>query len=654
MIPYNYTDDMLVAEHRDLLITDGTVTVSGTGYTVSNDTVTITNPMIEEEAFELHQSLCSDTQIRFGSCEAAEVSFVIYENLPTLKNKTIKVYLIPNSDASKMLQLGVYKVDEDKLSADRTKRTIRAYDAMYDILNADLTAFYNATLPNKSTTMTLAQFRAALFTYLNISVVSTTLVNDSMTVRRTIEPETLSGADVIRAICEINGVFGTITNEGKFKFVELTPGLDDGLFPSDTLYPADDLYPQDINHDVTVLHHSYYLDVEFEDYISESITQLTIRTDDEDVGITVGTSGNGYVITGNFLVYGIGGSALTTIATNALSKITNRYYKPCTLNAIGNPLHEVGDGIRIRTTYRGIVTYILDRRLSGIQALRDTYTAQGEQYSSEDLNSVSSQFKQIANKTLKIQQDVNEVSAELTEQLDDTVQGSYAYQTAQEIGLKVSKSNIVSDLNNKMSGITIRSDAIEVSSSGTFTVDATNFSLDSNGNAKLTAAELKSCTVKTSLTVNGDITMGTAFKYTSSTDTLKMFDDAIYVSSNYLMIDGSQGSDFNNVSITGSVVHVGYDSTQTRIYNCDMISASDNVGSGNARIVFDDTNGTTAIYGQTSGIRVDSGYSSYGILLDGSVDVGGGSSNTVRIKGKDVKWVSETINGTSYKILVED
>jgi len=36
------------------------------------------------------------------------------------------------------------------------------------------------------------------------------------------------------------------------------------------------------------------------------------------------------------------------------------------------------------------------------------------------------------------------------------------------------------------------------------------------------------------------------------------------------------------------------------------------------------------------------------------VDVGGGSSNTVRIKGKDVKWVSETINGTSYKILVED
>ena len=482
MIPYNDPDDLIVASHRDLLITDGTVTVSGTSYTVAGATITITNPYLDEESFELHQSLCSETQIRYGSCETNSVSFVMHDNVPTLKGKTIKVYMIPDSDASKMLQIGVFKVDEDKLSADRTRRTIVAYDAMYDILNADLAAWYNSLLPNSSASCTLGQFRFALFSYLNIPYETVTLANDGITIKRTIEPETLSGADVIKAICEINGVFGTINHEGKFRFVELTENLDAGLFPSDTLYPDDSLYPQDVNQSVEVLHHSFYTDVQFEDYMSEAITQLTIRTNDEDVGVTVGTSGNTYVITGNFLVYGYNATTLTSVATACLNKIKGRYYKPCTVNCVGNPLLEVGDGIRIHTTYRGIVTYILERRLSGIQALRDTYTSQGEQYSGEQLNSVSTQYKQLANKTASLKVDVDGVQAYVEEQLDDTIQGSYAYMTEQEIGLKVSKSNIVSDLDDQMSGITITSNSIAIGTTGTFSVDSSNFRLATNGN----------------------------------------------------------------------------------------------------------------------------------------------------------------------------
>ena len=41
--------------HHDLLITDGTVTVSGTSYSVSGATVTMTNDIIEYETFELAQ-----------------------------------------------------------------------------------------------------------------------------------------------------------------------------------------------------------------------------------------------------------------------------------------------------------------------------------------------------------------------------------------------------------------------------------------------------------------------------------------------------------------------------------------------------------------------------------------------------------------------
>ena len=445
MINYNNPDDLIYASQKDLLITDGTVTVSVTSYTVTGATVTITNEIIESESFELKQSLCSNTQIQFGSCESGSVTFTIHENIPSTKGKTLKVYLIPDNDASKMLQIGVFKVAEDKLSADRTKRTITAYDAMYDILNSDVAAWYLSEFPTASTTKTLATLRADFLTHFGITAESTTLANDGITISRTIEPETLSGADVIKAICEINGVFGQITNEGKFRYVELSPDLDAGLFPSETLYPADDLYPEDVNHSVDVIHHAQYIDVTFEDYMSEAITRLTVRNDDKDAGVTVGTAGNTYVITGNFLVYGYNATQLTSVATAILNKIKNRYYKPCTVNAIGNPLHEVGDGIRIRTTYRGIVSYILERRLTGIQALRDTYSANGERLCDGQLNT-----------------------------------------TATQLNARVKKDTILNDLNAKIDQdvLTVTPSGINFKSTGAITINTANFTLDEDGNAE--------------------------------------------------------------------------------------------------------------------------------------------------------------------------
>jgi len=305
------------------------------------------------------------------------------------------------------------------------------------------------------------------------------LINDNMVVNRTIQPEVLSGADVIRAICEINGCFGTITNEGKFRYVVLSPDLDAGLFPSDTLYPSNNLYPQDINHDITILPKSQYINVKFDDWMSESITQLTIRQDDSDVGTTVGVDGNTYIISGNFLVFGKNATELRTIGNNTLSNMKNRYYKPCSVECIGNPLHEVGDCLRIKTQYRGIVTYILERELTGIQGFMDTYSAQGTETFDPNLNSISSQFKQLAGKVTQVKVDTDGLRVYVEDQLDSTVAGSYANITSQEIALKVSKRNLVDDLDEEIgSGITIQPDSIRINTSGLFTVDSSNFHLD--------------------------------------------------------------------------------------------------------------------------------------------------------------------------------
>lgn len=673
MIPYNY-DNPAFAAQKDLLITDGTVTVSGTSYSVTGATVTITNELLESEAFELNQSLNSASQLTFGSCESSSVSFVIHDNIPTLKGKTIRVYLIPDSDASKMLQIGVYKVDEDKLSADRTKRQITAYDALYDILNADVAGWYNNLLPTANDSVTLGQMRFALTAYFGLTQETITLPNDNLVIKRTIEPETLSGADVIRAICELEGCFGQISNEGKFKYVVLSENLDAGLFPSDTLYPANDLYPQDVNHDVDPISRSHYIGTpSFEDWNSESITGLTIRTDDADVGVTVGTNENVYVITGNFLVYGYNATQLTTAANNALSNMRNRYYKPCTVNAVGNPLHEVGDGIRISTTYRGIVTYILERKLSGIQALRDTYSANGEQHYKEQLNSLASQFKQLSGKVTQIKADTDGIKTSVSDL--SAREASHFTQTSNQIALKVSKDNLVGDLNDEMSGIDITSDSIHIGTTGKFSIDSTNFSIDeTTGDVSISEGDF----------IGGHIS-GAIVDSQGVNGFCEMYNGLILAkpstaSSHYVRISGVEASSLSgDVGITISdgsartIIDPYSFRTSSSYLSQNTLSLPSNgvivIGStwltvsggslqvdGSSVLTSVPTTLPVSTIQNTSGsnrIIIDGSSSAYNIVLNGSVNIGNGSSNTIRIKGRDVKWQSVTIDGTSYVVLVE-
>ena len=636
MIDYQYMDLFLQDSiHHDIIMTDGTVSVSGTSYTVSGQTVVIDNSLIDGENVDLNQSLCSSSQLEFGACEAASLEFTIYDNIPTLKGKTLKVYIFPDRDASKLLQIGVFKVEEDELTSDRKKRNITAYDALYDIINSDVASWYNTLLPNTSTSLTLAQFRASLMTHFGITAESATLVNDSMTVKRTIAPDSLSGGDVIRAICELNGCFGTITNEGKFRFVELSAGIDDGLFPSDTLYPADDLYPQDTNPYVTPMPKSHYITVEFKDFDSESITQLVIRTDDADVGTQVGTSGNTYVIQDNFLVYGKNATELTTIGTNALSKMTNRYYKPCTVDCVGNPCHEVGDPIRIATKYRGVVTYILERHLSGVQALRDEYSAQGMQKYNEQLNFKGTQVKKLANKSAQLKFDTDGLQTYVEEQLDTSVVGSYANITAGQIALKVSKTNLVDDLDDEMTGIDITSNRIDITSSGVFTVDATNFKLTDDGTATLNGANFT--TSDTNKYVN--ISDGKIKVASSSSDSnyleisTRVATGGIYIPQIYmskgnttLWIDGDYG--FRMTSLSGEVKVMP---AEIRI----TTSATDGIYINSNPVL---TSASTIGIGQLSG-QIDRNTN----VTFGKYITAVGTSDTY-----DLKLQTISINGTNY------
>lgn len=391
---------------------------------------TATNPDINWENFELTESLCSDSELWFGSCEASMVKFQIRNAFIPLTGKWLTVTETLDGKTDVPFQYGRYKVFSDVPTADKEYRDIVAYDAMYDILSADVAAWYNSVLPSKDSTVTMKQFRESFIAYFDLDEVVPEggLVNDGMTVEKTIDiiaskdsqsetsvknviGETLSGKDVITAICEINGCFGHIGRDGKFHYIYLPQAIQ-GLYPADDLFPSNTLYPRDPRGE-KIGGNGTYIDAQYEDYIVSPISKLQIRQEENDIGLIYGSGDNVYIIQGNFLVYGKSSDQLRTVAENIFTKISGITYIPLKhCEAMGNPCFEVGDPVRMPTKYKLIETYILERTLKGIQALRDTYKSNGVEKYTENVNSVHQSILQLKGKANILTRTIEETRLE--------------------------------------------------------------------------------------------------------------------------------------------------------------------------------------------------------------------------------------------------
>ena len=372
----------------------------------------ITNNELHQEQFELTESLCSESELTFGSCEAGMVKFTVSNIFSGLKDKWMTIKMVLAGNTANPFQIGRYKVCSDTPEADRTKRDIVAYDALYDVINADVAEWYNTLLPDKDSITTMKAFRDSFFGDFGIEQADVQLVNDDMKVEKTVEPEELSGATVLNCICEINGCFGHIGRDGRFHYIYLEQEIQ-GLYPRNNLYPADDLYPCEPKS--TRISKSLYISARYEDFLVKSIDKLQIRKEEDDIGVIVGSGTNAYVIQDNFLVYGKGSEELTGIANNIYGKIRGIIYRPFSADCKGNPCIEVGDAVRLPTRYEIIESYVLKRTLKGIQALRDNYEAAGEEYRSTQVNSVHKSIIQLKGKTNVLTRTIEETNSKITD-----------------------------------------------------------------------------------------------------------------------------------------------------------------------------------------------------------------------------------------------
>ena len=430
----------------------------------------IENDRIVSESLKISEALCSEQDLTFGACESSECQITVAD---VIEDLTGKEFVLSAEIGGYNMALGIYTVKSFKRQSDRRKRLITAYDRM-ERFNTDVSVWYESL----SFPITVKAMRDSLCQYIGIEQENTELLLDSLSISKTIQTEQISGLDILKAVCEINGVFGHISRSGKMQYIQLQQT---GLYPSETLFPDDNLFPSELDRPYETIT-TYKQPARYEDYVVNGIDSLTIRAEKGDIGANVGSGMNPYAIEGNFLVYGKSSQELLNIAQSLLPRIKGRIYRPVSVDCNCMPWLEVGDAIRLITRDDLIESFIMRRTISGCQAMRDRLESTGSQNREEEF-SIQKQIIQLEGKTAIISKNVEEVYVEVSNLKEDTnsklsvmadqitaevnrateAEGKLSASikaNAEKIELKVSAGDVSSQISLEKDAVTIRSNRL--------------------------------------------------------------------------------------------------------------------------------------------------------------------------------------------------
>ena len=363
--------------------------------------VTLTNSDILMESMSLKQSCNEDEQFAIGNVYSSEFTVTVFNDAPASAyvgyTLTPTLTAIDSEDNEYPQQLGVFTVESAKRTSDRIYRELVCYDKLSPILKTDYSNWYNAL----SFPITVKLLRDAFFAFVGIEQETITLPNDSITVQLKYPFETLSGADLLHSICEVNGAWGFLNYSGKFQYVIAKAVTNTILYPAETLYPSTILYPGGrittaSGTDAYGVGRGYVQGtLAFEEFKTAPITAVTVKQTTGEIEVTSGTSGNTLTVTDNVLLYFVGETVMQTVADNILTNIEGFSYIPVSVQTAPTPWVEVGDWVSFEVDGDTIYCPVMQRTFSGITAVMDTFTANGTEEIQENANSVESRVASV-------------------------------------------------------------------------------------------------------------------------------------------------------------------------------------------------------------------------------------------------------------------
>ena len=344
--------------------------------------MTFVNGNVVGESLEIVESIETEDNLSFRGCNASQLKFKVAEVFTDLRGQRITVTIDAGGNTDPIpLFMGIVDT-QDNLTHEDVVTEIIAYDILYIAGQEDMSSWYKSlTFPK-----TIKQFRDAFFTEINTRLVSAgitwgisqedkTLVNDTVNLSKVTTDSQWTAQNLMRYICQLNGVYGQLGRDGKFYYRELNT-ITKGLYPSTTTYPSNTTYPSRENSQIK-LEKQNYITAKYEPYDTEKINKVVVLKKDGTQGGTYGSGTNVFVVQDNMLAYGIASGTLNTVAQRIYNKVKDIWYKPSSVDTVGIPWIECGDIFMFNTRKNVVRAYVLNRTLRGIQALYDTYEANG-------------------------------------------------------------------------------------------------------------------------------------------------------------------------------------------------------------------------------------------------------------------------------------
>lgn len=233
--------------------------------------------------------------------------------------------------------------------------------------------------------VTVKAFRNALFEHVGITQEETDLINDDVQITKTLDSNEIKFSDCIKAICQINAVFGHISKDGVFRYVSLGETAED--FSG--------------NYKAT--------NTTFEEYSTKAINSVRLYGNSGDITTIYGAGTNYWSISNNFLLYNLSTEVLEGVAKNLYEAVKDIVYTPVSLEALLSLLPvSIGAPLTFTThTGQSVTSYILKDRLSGAQLTNQTIEADGNEIRDSSL-STADLLGMLSSKTTAIVEKVYE------------------------------------------------------------------------------------------------------------------------------------------------------------------------------------------------------------------------------------------------------
>lgn len=396
--------------------------------------MTITEENIVSESMVLKQSICDESDLKFGGCIASEFNIDlintesrVFSNY--LVGKQIKVvlkqtfttdtWLYPKSNLYPSANLYPGKINDSKLwclfrgridSSDRDQnnkniRHIIAYDTFATMYQTDATNIIYDCLKSGAKLGTILKSCVPIPISDNVDDILSTVINESKGTTLNDMPvfnndwlndnETISKGEIVRMCCEMIGGFGVITQTDPRQYFDIIFFNGTNQYgPNMEVY---DFYEELFNEEYITYGYNYFLFANGGNGRNEKVKKLASEIDTR-------TTERIYDLTDNILCWqeSDGSGEPTESNTNIVNLIHSLLgqkmylpkYTPMNAKLDGRLWVECGDKVRIiinQTDTEGnyvydedgnlltetVESYVLTRTLTGIKALTDEIEAKG-------------------------------------------------------------------------------------------------------------------------------------------------------------------------------------------------------------------------------------------------------------------------------------